>query len=226
VVPYRDIPLLQECVHHLFVVWEGVRVVLTACLDNAARLIRSVHVGYLASVGIGVRCLLIGKEVVLDPVDNLSWALGEIFPLAIGGVSLEHCEDLIVCLSFVYHPEPTYGYRLKQDVAMSDGALREDTDIKWITVPYNLLPTKSIAAQLGDLISTVGLRDESIEGRADIGVSLRSINTQYAGLLVGLILHRVGRYDLDVGSHCVRSLTPNVHTVPRVRLEQAVHKFQ
>ena len=76
------------------------------------------------------------------------------------------------------------------------------------------------AAEGPDALAAVGLRNEPVQGRADVGELLRPVDLQVAGLLVELVLHRVGGHDLDERGHRARRIVADGDAVPGVRLEQ------
>src|SRR6476661_5043006 len=81
-------------------------------------------------------------------------------------------------------------------------------------VPDHVLATGSLGENTGHLASGVGLRNESIIDRTEVGKPLWSVHLEKAAALVHFVFDRVGRDDFNVGRDHVRSFFPNGHAVP------------
>src|SRR5438874_499239 len=98
-------------------------VVLPAALNRVVGNAAAVHLGDLDHAAGLAGYLLVGQEVVAQPVEQGRRALINVGPVAVRRVALEHGDDLVVGLVVVDHAQPADRYCPKQNIAVTDRAL-------------------------------------------------------------------------------------------------------
>jgi hypothetical protein len=102
---------------------------------------------------------------------------------------------------------------------MRGRALGQHTDIERVAVAADGLAAETIAAQFGDALAAVGLRDEAVERRRKRGELLWAVEPEMARALTQLVLDGIGRHDLDVGVDDLGRVFAGHDAVPRMRLK-------
>jgi hypothetical protein len=98
----------------------------------------------------------------------------------------------------------------------------DDADVERVAVPFDA----GHAGASRDLLGAERLRDEPVERWTAAGEALRPVDLQVTGSLVELVLHRVGRDDLDIDVDGVGMiLVGRDDAVPGVRLHEQTEQF-
>jgi short subunit dehydrogenase-like uncharacterized protein len=198
-------------------------IILTAA-DDLVRLIAAIDVSDAAGGPSRTGSVLVGQEVVLQPIHDRLGQFAYVVPLAIRGIFDEHGDDLVVGIVAVYQPETADRQSAHQDVAMRDGLFGEHADIQWIAISLDVLGSVLGGAELRHPVAAIRLRNQPIQGRADVGVQLRAIDPQQPADLVQFVLDRVGRHHLDVGGHLGRRFRTDRHAVPGMGAQPMAQK--
>ncbi len=162
---------------------------------------------------------------MLQAIDLRLRQLADVFDLPERHVAFQDGEDLVVGLVVVEHVEPADGTGLEEDVAAGEGVLGQDADVQGIAVALDRLPPRARPRQGRHPVAAVGLRQEAVEGRADVRELLRAVDLEQAGRLVDLELDGVRGDDLDVGGDHRRRVGTDRHPMPRVRPEEEMEEI-
>lgn len=179
----------------------------------------SVHLCDFARAGFA-GLLLVGDEIVLESVNEAHGAVGYILPIAEGWVLFHHCDEFIVGLVVVEHPEAADDARGEQDVSVRDGSLRNDAYIDGIAITDDTCAASCLHTALRDSRGAERLGNQAVGERTSVGIRLRAIDHEVARIFVELVLHGVRGYDFNENLHAHGRFVPDVHAVPRMRLEQ------
>src|SRR5262249_1710728 len=109
--------------------------------------------------------------------------------------------------------------------AVRNRTLGENADIERIAVSDDAGAAGARFAIGSDAVTAIGLRDEAVESRAEVGILLRSIDLEMAGRFVDLVLVGVWGDDLDIRVEQVRNAIARRYAVPRVRLKEHLEEF-
>ena len=177
----------------------ALQIIEVAATDDFLGFLGPIDVGDLTGLAHGVGGLLVGEEVVSEPFHQHGGALADVLPVAIGGVTLQDGNNLIVGFVTVQHAQAADGVGAHVDIHVGNVLFREDADVQGVTVTDDVVSSGLVAAILGHLFPAIGLGHKAIEFGADVGEALGPVDAQQARHLVEFILHRVGGQNLDIG---------------------------
>src|SRR5207253_2499494 len=203
---------------------EALPVVVEAAADHLHGFDAVVHFGNADGAGGLAGHLLVGEEVMPQPLDQPLRGVGDVAQASVGQIVLEYRHDLVVCFVAVDHAQPSDGPRAEEEVGMRHRLLGEDADVHRIAVAADVAAPAAIRAALPDPGAAIRLRDEPVECRGLARVTLRAIDAQVPALLVQLVFHRIGRDDLDVRLDHPGRISRR-HAMPGVRLEHGPDQF-
>ena len=168
---------------------------------------------------LGARELLVGEKVVPQAIDQRSRHLAQLGVGAVRGVVHEHADQLVVRLVTIEEPEAADRPRAQDDAAVVDRPLGEHADVDRVAVADHALPSGGRCGRGRDAVLAPGARDEAVGRGAEARELERAVQLQVSGVLVDLVLDRVGRDQLDEDVHHVGGPVARRDAVPGMRLE-------
>jgi hypothetical protein len=165
------------------------------------------------------RCIawdrLICEEVVSQAVNDRARQLRDVCDLAVRRIAEQYSEDLVVGFTSLDHAKTADWPRLEQDLATRDGSVCQEADVERVAIPVR--DGRAAHERIGrDLIATIRARDKSVQRRTEAREALRAIHHEVTGVLVDLVLHPVGRDNLDAGADDLGEALPRIDAVPGV----------
>jgi hypothetical protein len=92
--------------------------------------------------------------------------------------------------------------------------------IERILVAFDAMAAGARRRQRRHASAAIRLRDEPVRRRADIRIELRPVDLQITARLVDLVLHAIGRHDLDEARHDFRRAVAERNAVPGMAPEE------
>src|SRR4051794_30172075 len=100
---------------------------------------------------------------------------------------------------------------------MGQVALCKDAHIQGIAIALEPSRSRASGETLCHARATERSRQKAIGSRADIRIPLRPVDAEIAGSFIHFILHRIGRYDLDVAGDEGGRVRAEGDSMPRMR---------
>lgn len=107
---------------------------------------------------------------------------------------------------------------------MLNRPIRQDTDIERIAITEQC-PPSLLRGKRSNAFAAIGLGNEPIQGRTDVGVLLRTVNFQVSGDLIDLILQRIRRDYFDEALQHFRNTIARRDAMPGMRFKQDSKQF-
>ena len=119
--------------------------------------------------------VLVCAEVVDEAADDVGRYLIDVGHGSVYCVALEDSDDLVVCLIVVEKTKTSDRACIHDDVSVSHILLCKDTDIKWVTVTFDIGTHKGLVCKLCHLRTAICPRKEAVKRRNYIGEFLRTV---------------------------------------------------
>lgn len=194
-------------------------VISQAAANYLACFFEAIGVSDLADARCGAGSLFVGEEVMAKPVKHRLGYVADVRPFAVGGIVLQYRNDLVVSFILVNHAETSDWDAFDKNVAMLNGPVCQHADVKRVAIALHGT-AGFLRGECRDAFTAVGLGNKTIQGGADVGVLLRTIDFQVSGDLIDLVLQRIRRHNLDEALHDIGSLFSGRDSVPWMGFEE------
>ena len=131
--------------------------------DDVFCYVRTVDADELHTAGVLSRDVLVGAEVVDETADDVDRNLFDVCHLAVHCVALEDCDDLVVGLVVVEQAKTSDRTGVYDDVSVGHVFLCKDTDVKRVTVAFDVKSYEGFVGECCHLRSAIGAWKESVE---------------------------------------------------------------
>ena len=153
-------------------------VVFLGPADNLFGFCSPVQVDEHHSPGVLSRYVLVGREIMYQPSDDVFGELVDVGVVAIYGIVAQYGYDLVIGLVVVEESQPSDRVGPDDDVAVCHILFREDTDVKRVSVSLDIISGQYLVGHFGHSGIAVCARQESVERRDYVGELLRPVKGQ------------------------------------------------